>query len=205
MYLFQRKCWMWFHSECLFTFHYVSISTIPGVYFIQPEYIFTFHYVSISTLQVHHQWHRLSLFTFHYVSISTSTEILETSDFKDIYIPLCIYFNASKSSPLQFLDLFTFHYVSISTCRCLTMYTAVQSFTFHYVSISTIFPTLSVNLSTVIYIPLCIYFNRSSKRRFRTLKTIYIPLCIYFNELHYQISVIVCKIYIPLCIYFNWG
>ena len=38
------------------------------------------------------------LFTFHYVSISTATEVFNFVTGNEIYIPLCIYFNAKYCS-----------------------------------------------------------------------------------------------------------
>ena len=159
MYLFQRYRYSSCQAfVCLFTFHYVSISTwtdccrysassriyIPlCIYFnwTLSDFVnwvkkFTFHYVSISTDSGHSGGGGSSRFTFHYVSISTES-YLNRHTRENIYIPLCIYFN------LRFLNLVI----------------RVYQFTFHYVSIST--PKMSGGCGdgVQIYIPLCIYFN----------------------------------------------
>ena len=75
-----------------------------------------------------------------------------------------------------------------------------------------------------IYIPLCIYFNKTHCDNKKNGNAIYIPLCIYFNLTRHQIyqaivnlhstmylfqrhiirKAVGCEvIYIPLCIYFN--
>ena len=100
-----------------------------------------------------------------------------------IYIPLCIYFNSLPVSCLTDTKLFTFHYVSISTTVIAgnrfkdfhlhsTMYLFQQLWqhtytkaTFYLHSTMYLFqltPILGLAfLSSVIYIPLCIYFNLS--------------------------------------------
>ena len=119
---------------------------------------FTFHYVSISTLfgAITYLFH--SLFTFHYVSISTYIHPVALY-FRNIYIPLCIYFNADESQLITFChSSFTFHYVSISTI--LSMFDTASDVHLH----STMYLfQLDYDLTrvetTLIYIPLCIYFN----------------------------------------------
>ena len=56
---------------------------------------------------------------------------------------------------------------------------------------------------TLIYIPLCIYFNSESASGTSSAVMIYIPLCIYFNMSIRMYCSQSSAIYIPLCIYFN--
>ena len=63
-------------------------------------------------------------------------------------------------------------------------------------------PLCSVMMN-VIYIPLCIYFNRYYYLFAKFFALIYIPLCIYFNKGHWFFRQRYTSIYIPLCIYFN--
>ena len=98
----------------VFTFHYVSISTLT-IFLSSSLYpIFTFHYVSISTKSPITSEISPYEFTFHYVSISTHSPSHWSSD-NYIYIPLCIYFNEHITVLFAEHLLFTFHYVSIST------------------------------------------------------------------------------------------
>ena len=143
----------------VFTFHYVSISTLT-IFLSSSLYpIFTFHYVSISTKSPITSEISPYEFTFHYVSISTCPQWLRLQPgsylhstmylfqlfswiirirFIIIYIPLCIYFNF--------------------VCQLSHLH---------------IFP---------IYIPLCIYFNLQRWHYDIQFTFIYIPLCIYFNN-----------------------
>ena len=77
----------------LFTFHYVSISTVNTSIFSFSPLLFTFHYVSISTTTFSKSTLYSSKFTFHYVSISTDFILSSKCSSPTIYIPLCIYFN----------------------------------------------------------------------------------------------------------------
>ena len=77
----------------LFTFHYVSISTLGNPTPSAVSIKFTFHYVSISTQRIRIAKTRVRTFTFHYVSISTTL----------------------TTNGTVLLSAFTFHYVSIST------------------------------------------------------------------------------------------
>ena len=121
---------------CLFTFHYVSITTtncsVVAVYcsFIYIPlcfYYYTFYLFHFS---------QISLFTFHYVSITTYTTI-----------------NIAVLNPS-----FTFHYVSITTISCYVFPTYLYVFTFHYVSITTVHGLNLSGLCISIYIPLCFYY-----------------------------------------------
>ena len=124
------------------------------------------------------------------------------SCFLDIYIPLCIYFNTQSRKSSTKVLVFTFHYVSISTFGFDFMRISWRTFTFHYVSIST--RRISIMIRSIpIYIPLCIYFNRSVTTFVYGCSHIYIPLCIYFNLIALFSRQAVKCIYIPLCIYFN--
>ena len=147
------------------------------------------------------------------------------SDFFLIYIPLCIYFNRSKSgNPFSNTHIYIPLCIYFNGTRCLSSI-EYPRFTFHYVSISTLCPIIFIFLGVGIYIPLCIYFNRTARATSGLSKHIYIPLCIYFNKKpHYHVivmfeftfhyvSISTClstsryksttQIYIPLCIYFN--
>ncbi len=78
---------------------------------------------------------------------------------RQIYIPLCLYFNRFNV-----------------TCAALIM-----RFTFHYVSIL-IISIYSISYSCInIYIPLCLYFNQNPAEEKEFCEKIYIPLCLYFN------------------------
>ena len=186
--------------------------------------IFTFHYVSISTLASFLPLLYWYTFTFHYVSISTNTD---TSDYYTelIYIPLCIYFNPSKNWTLEdFTAIYIplciyfngkrfakkYHWVYLHSTMYLfqraisstpTIYN--KPFTFHYVSISTLANSIFGTTADFIYIPLCIYFNIDKGSYYSIYKSIYIPLCIYFNPVCLCGLMNLKKIYIPLCIYFN--
>ena len=103
-------------AMCLFTFHYVSITTVTANNYFKVNTDFTFHYVSITTQYTDDRnYNALLFFTFHYVSITTG----------DI-----------REGPLDDM-LFTFHYVSITTTTGKDKSTTSKSFTFHYVSITT--------------------------------------------------------------------
>ena len=152
-------------GECLFTFHYVSISTNskednkrllsiyiplciyfnlfpnkPNPFFTQ----FTFHYVSISTFTAHFI---SDIVTCIYIPLCTyfnRRNCCINSASSRIYIPLRIYFNLIVCDFLHLDFLFTFHYVSIST-SCRSPFNSRNNvFTFHYVSISTITPMVAL-------------------------------------------------------------
>ena len=76
-------------------------------------------------------------------------------------------------------------------------------FTFHYVSILILTHRHEQFHPDVVYIPLCLYFNRR-RRRTRSHSTyVYIPLCLYFNAEFSYSGQNVYFVYIPLCLYFN--
>ena len=79
--------------------------------------------------------------------------------FTELYIPLCLYFNPKKRIFVPIAHSFTFHYVSILICPCFTNAIVCSSFTFHYVSILINGNILCCCGSSVLYIPLCLYFN----------------------------------------------
>ena len=60
-------------AMCLFTFHYVSITTVTANNYFKVNTDFTFHYVSITTGDIREGPLDDMLFTFHYVSITTRT------------------------------------------------------------------------------------------------------------------------------------
>ncbi len=100
---------------------------------------------------------------------------------KQIYIPLCIYFNLLEGFALGLVLVFTFHYVSISTSGKTLSAVKRLVFTFHYVSISTLLNT---------FLTFCQAYLHSTMYLFQPLPDEHIR--------HYNII-----IYIPLCIYFN--
>ena len=136
MYLFQRLPHNLHSINLLFTFHYVSISTLRHISQLLSSVIFTFHYVSIST-SCHMQVRMLcsNLHSTMYLFQRAST-LRESISF-DIYIPLCIYFN------LFVLNThFIYFIIYIPLCiyfneEVMQYLTRVMRFTFHYVSIST--------------------------------------------------------------------
>ena len=124
------------HLDFLFTFHYVSISTItPMVALVRP-------------LHLHSTMYLFQLHSRSFILISFI-----------IYIPLCIYFNPIRKAATKKPSKFTFHYVSISTILTKYAIQYIKQFTFHYVSISTLSAVVRPILMILIYIPLCIYFN----------------------------------------------
>ena len=124
------------HLDFLFTFHYVSISTItPMVALVRP-------------LHLHSTMYLFQLHSRSFILISFI-----------IYIPLCIYFNPIRKAAAKKPSKFTFHYVSISTILTKYAIQYIKQFTFHYVSISTLSAVVRPILMILIYIPLCIYFN----------------------------------------------
>jgi len=184
----------------------------------------------------------------HYVSISTNRGDYGIHGIYRIYIPLCPYFNFfahvhshTETSHLHStmslfqpecsyhfmkpMAAFTFHYVPISTQSITTSYSGSIQFTFHYVPISTPSAMAAPMLFTIIYIPLCPYFNPVPPFIISAAFTIYIPLCPYFNcfvcvrrfpqrqNLHSTMSLFQhsnlselngsLQIYIPLCPYFT--
>ena len=181
MYLFQQVLPRLHRlSSCSFTFHYVSISTrcstdatfrlviyIPlCIYFNLQAAVGLF----LGILDLHSTMYLFQLafqptvllcsrFTFHYVSISTRPEQADYT-FKEIYIPLCIYFNKLQ---LRLGDDFR----NLHS----TMYLFQPTITVYGYSF------------TIIYIPLCIYFNYFPLLLPHCCCQIYIPLCIYFNDL----------------------
>ena len=61
-------------AMCLFTFHYVSITTVTANNYFKVNTDFTFHYVSITTQYTDDRnYNALLFFTFHYVSITTAS------------------------------------------------------------------------------------------------------------------------------------
>ena len=58
-----------------------------------------------------------------YLFQHTNTELSIVNN--KIYIPLCIYFNASMSLSSAKINTFTFHYVSISTEQHLLFWTSI--------------------------------------------------------------------------------
>ncbi len=116
MYLFQPRLAITEKIRgCLFTFHYVSISTAKALY------------LSLSPFCNLHS----TMYLFQLTRLAENTLSLP------IYIPLCIYFNLHQHLPPLSSLSFTFHYVSISTADACGDKRWLGGFTFHYVSIST--------------------------------------------------------------------
>ena len=94
MYLFQP---MWFARSTLLGKYLHSTMYLFQHPYTNPYklimILFTFHYVSISTIIPTSSINSKIWFTFHYVSISTDKLQLRLGD-DFIYIPLCIYFNS---------------------------------------------------------------------------------------------------------------
>ena len=167
--------------------------------------IFTFHYVSISTIvfillenhlvYLHSTMYLFQLILFLILSLVGTNlhstmylfqPLLDTlsSPFCIIYIPLCIYFNLYL---LPFLLCPTHIYIPLCIYfnnKQVRYVPVILIFTFHYVSISTRLPLMILSSVTIIYIPLCIYFNNNVIMWLFRFARIYIPLCIYFNQLY---------------------
>ena len=124
----------------------------------------------------------LFLFTFHYVSI------------------LILSWSARPFVPSSF----TFHYVSILIFLCHRGSCDLVAFTFHYVSILIKAWSCWSVQPCIIYIPLCLYFNKDVQSHGIVSRHIYIPLCLYFNCVIIWYQPGDKYIYIPLCLYFNW-
>ena len=186
--------------------------------------IFTFHYVSISTMLLRLANGRIQQFTFHYVSISTCI-IVCILNVRTIYIPLCIYFNSMLSyrqfTPFylhstmylfqlqQGLAATVLRFIYIPLCiyfngKSDRKHTAHIQFTFHYVSISTCNRPCNVYVISYIYIPLCIYFNLIINiNMILVSKFTFHYVSISTHSFCYRNVSCMC-IYIPLCIYFNF-
>ena len=94
MYLFQLQMIMNLNlSCCLFTFHYVSISTLL--------------LRTVKVLRI--------VFTFHYVSISTRAQILKMQKIMHLHSTMYLFQLSIHFFIYLTSFLFTFHYVSIST------------------------------------------------------------------------------------------
>ena len=100
---------------------------------------------------------------------------------KQIYIPLCIYFNLLEGFALGLVLVFTFHYVSISTSGKTLSAVKRLVFTFHYVSISTLLNTFLTFCQAYLHSTMYL-FQLNDNYMFYLRKGIYIPLCIYFND-----------------------
>ena len=76
---------------------------------------------------------------------------------------------------------FTFQYVSILIGVSRSLITKYESFTFQYVSILIIPSFLTSPFASLIYIPICFYFNTITIFAIALCNWIYIPICFYFN------------------------
>ena len=203
MYLFQPTLYAQRYSDVVFTFHYVSISTADTTEFFSFSYIFTFHYVSISTSNIYTPCVAIiiyiplciyfnspndvvsicsTLFTFHYVSISTK-ECQKTVRNLANYLHSTMYLfqRILRKVPTAGIDYLHSTMYLFQPPVNFRVWTPFSSFTFHYVSISTKPEEIWHSVQTLIYIPLCIYFNRLLSVWLFPVFCIYIPLCIYFN------------------------
>ena len=140
-----------------FTFHYVSIKSVPAVpiwsvfvnlhstmYLLNLDGIaltnattilFTFHYVSIKSKISHLSKITFTKFTFHYVSIKSTASLPYSPD--KVYLHSTMYLLNLQ----YFSSIWILHFV----------------FTFHYVSIKSIAYYFKFIHKDFIYIPLCIY------------------------------------------------
>ena len=81
----------------LFTFQYVSILISLQIFRCRCCVLFTFQYVSILIpLKLQLDLQR-NIFTFQYVSILIGAQFSLRNNFKGIYIPICFYFNFTRS------------------------------------------------------------------------------------------------------------
>ena len=99
---------------------------------------------------------------------------------------------------------FTFHYVSILIPAVFSFEHICNTFTFHYVSILIVQFIQFLHLGSYLYIPLCLYFNRSKREQREHCAVLYIPLCLYFNLRESARHSSSSALYIPLCLYFNF-
>ena len=76
-----------------------------------------------------------------------------------IYIPLCIYFNVDDYEFEPFLLFHLHSTMYLFQPERVTRVNVQPLFTFHYVSISTYSARAGPQAWSMIYIPLCIYFN----------------------------------------------
>ena len=99
--------------------------------------------------------------------------------------------------------MFTFHYVSILIKKAGNTKPAPMQFTFHYVSILIRISLADYHGTTIVYIPLCLYFNSVHPASWTIRHHVYIPLCLYFNHPYKANHRLCISVYIPLCLYFN--
>ena len=97
------------------------------------------------------------------------------------YIPLCFFSMRYDYTTESRFCVFTFYYVSILMGKLTESKNFKFDFTFHYVSIPINWPVRVFFQRTVIYIPLCFYFNLKSGRGL-DFNLLYIPLYLYFNS-----------------------
>ncbi len=98
-------------------------------------------------------------FTFQYISILIQTRRWTRYDFKEIYIPICFYFNITNRLSQA---LTTIIYIPI----CFYFNNGIE---------------IGQRRLFSIYIPICFYFNRIFITFFFCFDDIYIPICFYFN------------------------
>ena len=125
------------------------------------------------------------------------------SDFFLIYIPLCIYFNRSKSgNPFSNTHIYIPLSIYFNGTRCLSSI-EYPRFTFHYVSISTITPCCDRGGKHHLHSTMYLF------QRYSAPGTLKVPVWFTFHYVSISTMsiLIICVstvlIYIPLCIYFN--
>ena len=97
------------------------------------------------------------------------------------YIPLCFFSMRYDYTTESRFCVFTFYSLSILMGKLTESKNFEFDFTFHYVSIPINWPVRVFFQRTVIYIPLCFYFNLKSGRGL-DFNLLYIPLYLYFNR-----------------------
>ena len=220
---FNKKDGQYLTRQCKFTFHHVSISTFiidmvlrRRSYLHSTMYLFQLAITDMSD-------NANKIFTFHYVSISTFKAILAPLVRYSLHSTMYLFQPEATAMGTFLAMIFTFHYVSISTCMACSVDRMYSSFTFHYVSISTKYIPPVIR-GRIIYIPLCIYFNKLINIidkyglvftfHYVSISTILLLLIqtavihlhstMYLFQHSRHILLNICSdIYIPLCIYFN--
>ena len=122
-------------AAAVFTFHYVSILISICSNCFAFQFSFTFHYVSILITA---GWYPVRLLKQLYIPLCLYYNVPRLSPQKqehNLYIPLCLYFNFRSPVKNSVSLSFTFHYVSILIFHTFSSRPLLSPFTFHYVSI----------------------------------------------------------------------
>ncbi len=133
----------------------------------------------------HQQWHLHSTMYLFQLRLRISGIYLLQNLHSTMYL-----FQLFDDGTMYISLSFTFHYVSISTLNFSFQNSRRHPFTFHYVSISTLWTIHPDAHGLSIYIPLCIYFNRSCKpilrpRRWYLHSTMYLFQPVSFVYLYF--------------------